>query len=261
MGSAAPEPARIYRAVWWSIAAPVGFAGVLAACLSLRLGAVLLVAAVAGLTAFFGWQLSTIADEQRARSRSVAGDLLAVSVLGGVAVLACAGMTLALGAAGCLIAVAVAAAGWPALRRARPDPVARTADGDRCAGSGAPQPGPPPGGPRPSCAAAPTLESPPPGGLPDPSSLGSLSTPELCRVWRLSYLQVQRATGGGGLEQLARLRRGCLEELERRDRAAFDRWLPTARAAGDPARVFCPPARPRPGAPAPEGQPPDPGPA
>jgi hypothetical protein len=239
MASAAAAGARIYRWVWWSIATPAAVVGVAAACLSLRLGALLLGGIVAGLTAFFGWQLSTMVDEQQPALRSVAGDLLALSALGGLAVLAGAGLVLALGAPGCLIAGLIAAGGWPALRRARRGTVRTTVRVDPGAAGPAPNPVPSSGGRPPST--APAAEILPAGGLPCLSSPGSMSTAQLCWAWRLSYLQIQRATCGAELERLAQLRRGYLEELERRDHQAFASWLPSARAAGDPGRIFCPP--------------------
>jgi hypothetical protein len=248
MATAATAVARIYRWVWWSIATPAALAGVAAACLSLRLGALLLGGVVAGLTAFFGWQLSTMADEQQPAPRSVAGNLLALSALGGVTVLAGAGLVLALGGPGCLVAVVIAAGGWPLLRRARRGTVRRTGRADPGAAGPAPKPVAPSGRRGPSTAPTPptpptppTAETSPADGLPGPSSPESLSTAQLCWAWRLSYLQVRRATCGAELERLAQLRRGYLEELERRDHQAFASWLPTARAAGDPGRIFCPP--------------------
>jgi len=59
-------------------------------------------------------------------------------------------------------------------------------------------------------------------------------------VWQLTYPRLARAETATDTERLTDLRRGCLAELERRDPVAFGRWLPTARAASDPARFFCP---------------------
>lgn len=75
--------------------------------------------------------------------------------------------------------------------------------------------------------------------LPPLSTLPSLSTWQLCWAWRRSYVHLRSCASPDGLAQLTTLRRGYLDELQRRDPAAFARWLPTARAASDPARFFC----------------------
>jgi hypothetical protein len=66
-----------------------------------------------------------------------------------------------------------------------------------------------------------------------------LSTPELCRVWQRSYLALLDAPAGPGHSQVVRIRAGLLDELERRDRAGFARWLEAgARADSDPGRYL-----------------------
>jgi hypothetical protein len=47
----------------------------------------------------------------------------------------------------------------------------------------------------------------------------------------------------GELERMTQLRRHCLDELERRNRDAFDRWLADRHAAEDPTRFFHDPSR------------------
>jgi hypothetical protein len=106
------------------------------------------------------------------------------------------------------------AAGWPALRHRQPVT-------------------------RPERPAGPALERLPAPPLPDASALHGLSTPKLCWTWRASYVCLIRSPWPSYMDNLTDLRRACLDELERRDPVAFAHWLPTARAAGDPARYFC----------------------
>lgn len=87
---------------------------------------------------------------------------------------------------------------------------------------------------------------PPPSDGPEPSGpepivvptdlpVASLTTGELCRLWRVSYLAVAASRDPTTLDHIARTRRHCLDELERRDPAGFRRWIEAgARAAGDP---------------------------
>jgi hypothetical protein len=70
-----------------------------------------------------------------------------------------------------------------------------------------------------------------------PTDPENLSTDELCRAWRVSYLLLQNARVAAELERASLLRRRYLEELAHRDPAGFRRWLDDgARAASDPAR-------------------------
>jgi len=70
-----------------------------------------------------------------------------------------------------------------------------------------------------------------------PDALSALSTAQLCLTWRSSYLRLLRATSCPAAAELVLLRQRLLNELERRDRAGFGRWLSTgARAASDPGR-------------------------
>lgn len=71
------------------------------------------------------------------------------------------------------------------------------------------------------------------------TSAPSLSTEQLCWAWRRSFVLLGRCATGDELARLADLRRDFLDELQRRDPAVFARWLPTARAAGNPARYSC----------------------
>jgi hypothetical protein len=68
-----------------------------------------------------------------------------------------------------------------------------------------------------------------------------LPTDELCLVWRRSYFQLQRTADERTRQQIIRARQECLDELERRDRPGFARWLASgARAGGDPRPYLSP---------------------
>lgn len=71
------------------------------------------------------------------------------------------------------------------------------------------------------------------------TAVGRLPTDELCLVWRRSYCQLQRATDEPTRRRLIRARQACLDELERRDRPGFARWLDSgAHPGGDPSRYL-----------------------
>jgi hypothetical protein len=66
-----------------------------------------------------------------------------------------------------------------------------------------------------------------------------LSTPELCALWRRSCRALDGPDGGLERVELVRVRAGLLDELERRDREGFTRWLEAGPGAvGDPARYL-----------------------
>jgi len=102
---------------------------------------------------------------------------------------------------------------------------------------------PPP--PRPACSrpgggkVGPVRRTPPPSAGVAPDALDALSTPQLCLAWRSSYLRLHRVTSSPATAQIVLVRQRMLDELERRDRAGFERWLSTgARAASDPSRYI-----------------------
>ena len=68
---------------------------------------------------------------------------------------------------------------------------------------------------------------------------GELSTPELCLAWRRSYVALLEIPAGPGRCEIVRFRERLLDEIERRDRDGFTRWLETgARAGSDPSRYL-----------------------
>jgi hypothetical protein len=69
--------------------------------------------------------------------------------------------------------------------------------------------------------------------------LGDLPVEALCIAWRRSYVQLQRTSDASTRNMIVDVRRGLLDEFERRDRQGFARWLASgARAAGDPRRYL-----------------------
>ena len=66
-----------------------------------------------------------------------------------------------------------------------------------------------------------------------------LSTPELCLAWRRSYFALLDVPAGPGRCEIVRFRERLLDEIERRDRDGFTRWLEAgARAGSDPSRYL-----------------------
>ena len=66
-----------------------------------------------------------------------------------------------------------------------------------------------------------------------------LSTPELCLAWRRSYVALLDVPAGPGRCEIVRFRERLLDEIERRDRDGFTRWLEAgARAGSDPSRYL-----------------------
>ncbi|MFF1609286.1 hypothetical protein ACFVYA_16005 [Amycolatopsis sp. NPDC058278] len=73
--------------------------------------------------------------------------------------------------------------------------------------------------------------TPPPPARP----VAALSTDELCTAWRRSYFQLLVSRDAQGRRRLVQRRQEYLDEIERRDRSGFLRWLADgARAGGDP---------------------------
>lgn len=227
---AAPRPAgprcirRLCRALWWSITAVLTTFGVGAAFVLLGvIGALVLLALGTAATTLVRCQMRETTEGRRAWPPLL-------DLLGGWSLVAVVGLAAEFAAAGIGLAAAVVALrALPLLRKRRPE--------------GAPATGTDPGlaGPDVPPAELPPAELLPCDPLPQPSAVPGLSTAQVCWAWRLSYVGMHRPDCPGyQLEHLAALRSACLDALEQRDPVAFRRWLPTARAAGDPARFFCP---------------------
>jgi hypothetical protein len=75
------------------------------------------------------------------------------------------------------------------------------------------------------------------------SPLSWWKTTDLCREWRASCARLRRPISAAELEGIAEERRLCLEELQRRDADAFDRWLADRHPADDPTPFFRHPSR------------------
>lgn len=214
----APEPAGLrwsgqaWRSAWWWVTAVLTTVGVA--------GSFLAVGALASLVILGAGTVGTTMARYQLRLNTE-GRLTwppVLDVLGGWCLLAAVGLAAQFNAVGVGVSAAVIAARALRLHRKR-----RPAD---------PPPDPP-------------AEVIPCDPLPEPSDVATLSTPQLCWAWRLSFGGTQRRDCPAyQLEYLRALRSACLDELERRDPVAFRRWLPTARAASDPGRFFCPPAHP-----------------
>ncbi|GAA1965382.1 hypothetical protein GCM10009754_41830 [Amycolatopsis minnesotensis] len=92
----------------------------------------------------------------------------------------------------------------------------------------------------PASASAPPAAKPVPVPiLSCPAPAADLPTDELCVAWRRSYLNLQQTADGEVRREIIRLRRDYLDEIERRDRPGFARWLDSgARAGSDPRRFL-----------------------
>ncbi|MEU4251930.1 hypothetical protein AB0F15_31380 [Amycolatopsis sp. NPDC026612] len=78
--------------------------------------------------------------------------------------------------------------------------------------------------------------------LPPPARpVAELSTDELCTAWRRSYLQLRVTQDTPVRRHLVQRRQDYLDEIERRDRSGFRRWLASgARAGSDPGPYLTP---------------------
>jgi hypothetical protein len=72
----------------------------------------------------------------------------------------------------------------------------------------------------------PTVAPPPP---PAPEAL---ATAQLCLAWQRSYFALLDLPPGPAHDEIVRVRERLLDELERRDRDGFTRWLQTGPRAG-----------------------------
>lgn len=69
--------------------------------------------------------------------------------------------------------------------------------------------------------------------------VAGMSDDELCLAWRRSYFELQRADDEDARYGVVVRRQQYLDELERRNREGFVRWLASgARAGGDPLRYL-----------------------
>ena len=74
---------------------------------------------------------------------------------------------------------------------------------------------------------------------PLPLTFQALSTPELCLAWWRSYLALLDVASYPARCNIVGMRECLLDELERRERDGFTRWLDTgARAGSDPGRYL-----------------------
>lgn len=72
-----------------------------------------------------------------------------------------------------------------------------------------------------------------------PPAPEALATGQLCVAWQRSYFALLDLPPGPAHDEIVRVRKCLLDELERRDRGGFSRWLQTgARAGSDPGRYL-----------------------
>ncbi|SED27949.1 hypothetical protein SAMN04489727_7217 [Amycolatopsis tolypomycina] len=91
-------------------------------------------------------------------------------------------------------------------------------------------------GPEPPVGPAPAAAEPPGSSVPPPVPVAGMATEELCLAWRRSYFLLLLAADLQARRLVVERRQDFLDEIERRDRSGFLRWLADgARAGGDPA--------------------------
>jgi len=72
--------------------------------------------------------------------------------------------------------------------------------------------------------------------LPRLSASGADPDADLLQVWRRSYTELVRQHSPDAVLRIVQLRAACLDELERRDRAALEAWLESGANAWDGPR-------------------------
>ncbi|MGH3098271.1 MAG: hypothetical protein ACRDMV_19990 [Streptosporangiales bacterium] len=247
----------VYRCVWLTVACTLAAAGIGLTFLALPVAAVV-DAVIAG--AFVGGAAAAVtlhwlAGRPPSTGRQVVvgtrvavRDVAAAGIAGATVGLALAGTIDLLGAMAfgmdLIVGGVLVASSPPAIRRYAAGPAVPTEPAP------APLPAEPRTAPAPTesrTAPAPPREAAPPR---EPAlealALRSLSYAELCRAWHASYGELAGTGDAADRSRLALTRRSYLDEFERRDPAAFTRWLADiARAAVNPASSIPTPS-PRP---------------
>ena len=91
-------------------------------------------------------------------------------------------------------------------------------------------------GPEPPVCPAPAAAELPGSAAPRALPVAGMATEELCLAWRRSYFLLLLAADLPARRLVVERRQDFLDEIERRDRSGFLRWLADgARAGGDPA--------------------------
>ena len=233
----------IYRRWWIAASSLVAFCG-------LPVAVIVLPRSSAVTVALFGFLAVALTGRQMyktAHGNSVHGlpfGLLArAGLAGAVIAVAVTSLSAAFGVAASVLALLLAVACPPSVRRdlvsavrhvEPPDPVPPVRAATPPAPVAAPQP----------------ARAEPPRPLPDAGAVSQLSTDRLCWWWRTSFVLLQRETSPEHRLRIAELRHVVLDELAERDPESFARWLHDgARAGSDPARYFaegriCRPERP-----------------
>jgi hypothetical protein len=215
---------RVYQPCWWVVFCAASGLGLVLALLTLSFGTIIGVALVATAVACTCYAVvrtnsrtGSLETQQllRVAAISIAGSIIFAGLLEGLGPLAL--VVVVLLAASCPTAVR-----WGLSRLSPPAPSRepehrsrpRRAERDR-----------PPDPPAP--------DEPPPPERP----CRSLTDEELCMAWRVSFTLLQRADCVDRRAELASVRQGYLDELERRDPVGFMHWLDAgARAASNPIK-------------------------
>lgn len=74
---------------------------------------------------------------------------------------------------------------------------------------------------------------------PVPPPVQGLSDRELCRMWRVTFADLQEASSTEARERIVSIRQACMDELERRNPGAMSAWFASGpRAASSPDRYL-----------------------
>jgi hypothetical protein len=213
---------KAYRLLWWSLAAPIGLAGVASAIASASVVPVLIVFALMALTiGTISANLQSLDGEGRSSGPISRSTVISHGCAAGLAVVAMFGLSSLIGVAALPLAILMAVScprvldRWRASGRS-PTPKASVEDSDER---------------RPALSVhcgqntAPAVEA--------------MTGPELCMAWRRSFVELESADSAETRAAIANFRHRLLDELERRNPAGFEDWLASgARAPSDPARYI-----------------------
>jgi len=216
---------RIYRLLWWILAAPVISVGVVGATATSSVLTVVMVFAMMALSlGALSANLQSLDRDGQARGSISMSTVIRHGCVAGVAVVAFLGLAAVAGTAVLPLAVLIVGASpvvvtWARVRRLSSKPSAAITDGRNGTGtrfddrSGSPTP---------------TVET--------------MAPAELCMAWRRSFVELQRTGSVETMATIADFRRQLLDELERRNPGGFEQWMASgARAPSDPARYLLAP--------------------
>lgn len=217
-----------YRTVWHAVACALLITGFVGAVLLLPAATLIFAGLVcAVLLPLAGAVIYAAHDPENARALLSKSMLVQAGVAVGLGMIALLGFLDTLGGVALQLPVLLILTCPAAMRRLVGRPAHHRSGPAQTVGSRRALPGPAP--------TPPMLDTP----EAELVRYGALSDSDLCRQWRQSFTDLQRAGGPAELARLSQTRRELLDELARRDPAGFDRWLNNgARAASDPARYL-----------------------